>query len=442
MRVLLLVLAISANAQSLKLGAVGDIIFHGQLQRQAYCLDQETSYCTGSRSNPDFQFMWQFVEEHLEAMDIMFGNLEGPSNPNLPYRTNGEQESSKVFNFDQEAINQLAASGFDILTVANNHSLDAGQSGVSETIDALENVGIEPIGLQRSGQRGFSRTVRIVEENGIRLAFISCAGFLNGNTDTRNQIAKCYSQDSQTPNDPGNPEILNLIEEYSNRRDINGVIFSPHWGIDAGTYDRQASSTAAQGRRVHNSQRRLASAAIQRGADLILGHHPHVLQEYERTTEGKYIFYSLGNFVSNQTPWNWMDRPNVTDRYLKRFQKRTSVILYLDIRLNRNRKIRVNQFKVLPIYMKARSEFENRFNMALGESVYRMRTLIPAIPYEDFLNTNTTSVNSGNIQRGSYTFQENLFLTRQLVRHSFPEQYWITNEEYENPNLIFSRGRN
>lgn len=427
-------LSLTANASQLTLGAGGDIIFHGQLQRQAYCMDQSSRYCYGSEEKPDFSVLWKFIQNPMQSVDLMFLNLEGPSTKRKPYRTNDEQASSKVFNFDEEAIFQLADDGVDIMTVANNHSLDMGQNAISDTLQVLSKAGIHSVGMVEKGE-SIDSAIAVVEKNGIRLAFIGCTHHINGNRDHEKQVSACFESTSTKQSFIPNKEILSLIRRTSSRKDIDGVIFTPHWGRDAGWVDRAAKRSAADGRRIVSHQRSLAKAAIDNGAMTILGHHPHVIQPIEKI-DNKFVFYSLGNFLSNQTPWNWHGRKEgVVDRHFKRFQKRVSAMFFLNI-VKENGKTFVKDYKVLPTYMKARSEFESG-SFPQDIQARNLRTLVPVIEREPFWNGDRSAVPEAIIKSGAYTFQYNLRMAYQLLAEIIGEEKFLSLEEFDNPERIF-----
>ena len=432
----ILLYSLSLNAQQITLGAGGDTIFHGQLQRQAYCMDQSRNYCHGSKKSPDFKVLWKYLEKPMKDVDLMFLNLEGPSTKRKAYRTNKETESSKIFNFDEEAIYQLAESGVDVMTLANNHSLDMGRAAISDTKNILSRANIQSTGTLDLNE-DLEDGVAVVEKKGIRLAFIGCTHHLNGNKDTTNQVLKCFESASTKQKYKPNKKILNLIKKYSFKENVHGVIFTPHWGRDAGWVDRIRKTTAKDGRKIVSHQKQLAKLAIKNGAMTVLGHHPHVLQDVEYI-QGKPVFYSLGNFLSNQTPWNWHNRDkSIKERHLKRVQRRVSVLLFLNI-IKEGKQARVADYKVLPTYMKARKEFEAGA-FPHDKRTRNLRTLIPVLEMDPFWDGKTNSIPSKTITSGSYKFQHHLYIARTLIEKVFPKEKWITNEEFQEPTRIFSK---
>jgi len=183
-----------------------------------------------------------------------------------------------LFNTPQSLAHTLVDTGFNIVNIANNHTMDMGRSGLYATLDLLDTFeGITVLGARKSGIGS-----RLILKNNITLGFLSYTYGLNG-------IA--------LPAD--NPNLVSVInrnrmaQEIKNLRPLcDFLIISMHWGeeyllIEPDSY-----------------QKNLAVFLSEQNVDLIIGHHPHVLQRVEtlkRPDGGKTLcFYSLGNFVSNQ----------------------------------------------------------------------------------------------------------------------------------------------
>jgi poly-gamma-glutamate capsule biosynthesis protein CapA/YwtB (metallophosphatase superfamily) len=198
-------------------------------------------------------YTWPFtqVSEVLGGADISIVNLENPVMNECP-----PSESDMVFCMPAAALEGLTFAGIDIATVANNHTYDQGSAGYTSTVDALNAVGIQPSG---------SESLVIVDRGETRFGFI---GF--------NRIR----QTAELPV-PTTPEVIASIEAADKLVDV--LIVSFHWGVEF------TSEPIVD-------QRDLAHAAVRAGADVIIGHHPHVLQTIEEY-RGVPIFYSLGNFV-------------------------------------------------------------------------------------------------------------------------------------------------
>ncbi len=249
----LLLVAGSAKAEPvITLVAVGDI----QLGRGVGKIIK--------REGPDYPF--RQVAPMLRGADITFGNLEcalsGSGQP-LPKRFS--------FKADLAAASGLAAAGFDVLSLANNHSLDCGRAALAETVAVLSKHVVKAVGVGRSAKEAAASV--IVERKGLHIAFLA-----------RTAVAPegiIYREDSPGP---APLEIEKIEQEVRTARgQADFVVVSLHWGVE---YARQPQE----------AQRRLARRLIDAGACLVVGHHPHTRQPMERY-RGGLIAYSLGNFV-------------------------------------------------------------------------------------------------------------------------------------------------
>ena len=204
----------------------------------------------------------------LAASDIAFVNLESPFSDQGPYRKGG-----LVFHAAPAMIAGLKLAGIAVASTANNHSRDCAAHGVEFTLAWLRAHGIEPVGSGESDAAAHKGIVLV--RHGVRFGFLG------------------YTYDQNNGNwkdiDPrialADPKIVcRDVSEIRKRADV--VIVSMHHGIEY-----TLKPTAAQVAFAH--------AAIDAGATLVVGHHPHVVQPSEHYRDGL-IFYSLGNFIFDQ----------------------------------------------------------------------------------------------------------------------------------------------
>lgn len=202
----------------------------------------------------------------LAAADVAIGNLEAP------FGTRG-RPFKKRFTFLVPPVHAaaLARAGFDVMALANNHMMDYGPEPLAATLALLDSLGIAHSGAGPDAAR--ARAPAIVERNGVRIAFLSYSRvhplqFWAG----RKKPGTAAADDAAVAAD---------IREAKTHADL--VVVSVHWGAEL--MDRPK-----------DYQVRLAHAAVDAGADLVLGHHPHVLQGLE-LYKGRLIAYSLGNFA-------------------------------------------------------------------------------------------------------------------------------------------------
>ena len=210
--------------------------------------------------------------EILEKADITFCNLESPF-----YDDDLLDEEWLIFGAEPTTIEGLKYAGFDIVSLANNHFGDQGVAGMLFTFTHLNENRIEYIGAGKNEEK--AREPKIIERNGVKFAFL-------GYNDVKPAIQKGYMATSEKPG----VAVLtkdNLMEDIKRAKErAQVVIVSIHWGIEYETSPTERQIT-------------FAHLAIDSGASLVLGHHPHVIQPLEEYKDG-YIFYSLGNFVFDQ----------------------------------------------------------------------------------------------------------------------------------------------
>lgn len=239
--------------------AMGDMIFHQPIVKNY-------------RSNETYDFTPIFfnISAEINEADIAVANFEGSVN------SNRKLSGFPLFNFPKESIYSLKNAGFDLMSTANNHALDTGLEGVAETLAHINDSGMKSFGtLSKDGEKGI-----VVEENGIKIGFISFTDTLNGMDSLmrdKEYSVNTFSQDFE--ND------IKILKEKS---DI--VIVYPHWGNEY---------------QYHPSDRQLflKEKLQESGANIILGSHPHVLQRYqieERDNNKFFTIFSMGNALSNQ----------------------------------------------------------------------------------------------------------------------------------------------
>lgn len=209
----------------------------------------------------------------LKAADITFANLESPF-----YDQGPSIKEGMVFKAEPNTIEGLLYASFDIVSLANNHFGDRGVAGMNFTFQHLTDSKIQYVGAGENLTK--ARETKIIERNGIKFAFL---GY--------DDIASTITPQSYTATDtksglaPLKEEWLKAdIKNAKEKADV--VVVSFHWGTE---YQQTPNER----------QKNVGRLAIDSGASLVLGHHPHVIQPYEKYKDG-YIFYSLGNFVFDQ----------------------------------------------------------------------------------------------------------------------------------------------
>lgn len=204
----------------------------------------------------------------LAAADVAFVNLEAPFSDQGPVMQRG-----MVFKTEPEMVAGLSLAGIDVVSTANNHARDRGAYGVEFTLDWLAKHGIAVAGTGKTVEEAHAGAV--VERNGVRFGFLAYTyDANNGNhTDIDTRIALL---DIET--------MRHDVAALKRRADV--IMVSMHAGAE---YQP----------RPNKQQQEFARAAIDAGASVVAGHHPHVRQPME-SYGGGVIFYSLGNLVFDQ----------------------------------------------------------------------------------------------------------------------------------------------
>jgi poly-gamma-glutamate capsule biosynthesis protein CapA/YwtB (metallophosphatase superfamily) len=210
------------------------------------------------------------VESLLNTADVTIGNLEGPLSNRGTHV--GGKTPDHIFAGDPRAIEGLTASGFDLLALANNHIMDHGGDALTDTLATLDGAGIGHAGAGMDKAAAWAPA--IIERNGKKIAYLSFSQIVPGGfTPTSSRPGMATGRDMHA--------VTAAIAAARQQADY--VIVSYHWGVEQ-------SYTA------NTSQKRDARASIDAGADMVLSHHPHVMQGIE-FYKGKLIAYSLGDFI-------------------------------------------------------------------------------------------------------------------------------------------------
>lgn len=300
----------------LTIAAVGDVLLHGPLQRQAY----------GARDG--FSSLWGAVQPLLSRADLTYGNLEGPcadghttsgTTPDPGKVFDGKVYSGyPQFNYHPSLLPALREAGFDVVSTANNHALDRRGRGADRTIDNLVRAGLPFTGTRPSSDPQ-APWYAMTEARGVRIAWLACTFSTNGIADPKNQVLSCYED---------KPTVLSTIRALRERSDVDAVIVTPHWGVE---YQHSPQS----------QEKKLAHDMLDAGAIAVLGGHPHVVQPWEKhtTPDGRegFVIYSLGNFVSGQSG----------------LAKRSSLVLVLGLTKGADGTVTVNGVRHVPIQMNA-----------------------------------------------------------------------------------------
>mgnify|MGYP003375417529 FL=1 len=312
------------------MAVVGDIMVHDYQYNEAYDPNTDTY---------DFMHNFQEIKPFLSGYDVVIGNLELTfGGTDKPY------SSFPCFNTPDSFLDAVKDAGFDLLTTANNHSMDTGQAGLIRTLDKLDEYGIAHVGTYCSQQE--RDTIYTKEINGITFAFVSATYGTNGIPVPEKYLVNLIDE----------TQMVSDIQKAQEMADI--VVVLPHMGNEYETAPRDVFI-------------QWADSMFAAGADIVLASHPHVLQrmEYRKVDHGDgehdgFIIYSLGNFISSQTtpPRN------------------ASIILHLTVEQIGDAPPSVKEVSFVPIWTQFRNaQNQNHF---VVRSVYDMLTLPQAQRYD------------------------------------------------------------
>ena len=237
-------------------------------------------------------------------------------------------------NSPTELAYALKSAGVDLMATANNHSLDMGWEGIVGTLDRLDTAGLAHVGTYRTSQE--RSTPVVVDISGIKVAFLNYTASLNGLTPPEEHEG--YAVNTLDPD---------VIAEDASTARIWGadvVIAMLHFGDE---YEREPSEDQVE----------MSQEILSRGVDVIIGAHPHVAQPIAHVVQysswrvvGKYIAYSLGNFISNQR-WRYSDSGLVAYVHIEKQGLRAVVtgVSYLPVYVQRSATESPVRYRVLPV---------------------------------------------------------------------------------------------
>lgn len=225
-----------------------------------------------------WEYLFAETAPLLRSADLSFANLESP--------IGAAGRFINMFQAPSQAVEGLAFAGLDVLSLANNHALDYHHEGLLETMRLLREYGIDWVGAGRNIEE--ARRPLIREVGGVKVGFLAYT-----------EMWFVYAREpiswQATPDEPGvaPAELDQVVEDVHRLRgQVDVLVVSVHWGKE---YVHEPTP----------EQMSLARAAAEAGADIVLGHHPHVLQGIEFWGKGV-IAYSLGNFVFDlNLPSTW-----------------------------------------------------------------------------------------------------------------------------------------
>ncbi len=254
----------SNSHDSLTLIFAGDIMGHSPQFQAAY---------NQSTKSYNYDICFQRVKPYIESADIAIVNLEAPL-AGRPY------SGYPNFSSPDALLDGIKNAGYDILLTANNHVVDRGKQGLERTIRTIKKRNLLYAGSYIDKIQRDSLYPLIVEKKGIKIAFLNCTYGTNGISVV-------------------SPNIVNYIDtieikydiQKAKSKNVDFMVMTVHWGTE---YELKNNSF----------QESIADFFIRNGINLVVGSHPHVVQnaeiKYNNDSIPVPVFYSLGNSISNQ----------------------------------------------------------------------------------------------------------------------------------------------
>ena len=274
------------------------------------------------------------MKKYFDEADLVVGNLE-----TVFAGADVGISDYPCFNSPDAFADAIADAGFDVLTTANNHSMDKRMDGVLRTLDVLDERGMDHIGTYRSAEERENILIRDV--NGIKIAFLSYTYGTNGIPVPESWLVN-----------PLDEELIKSDIARAKALEPDMIVVLPHMGNEYEEY-------------VRDTFKNWAHMMLEAGADIVVASHPHVLQPMETVeladddggTRTGFIMYSMGNFISSQTtpPRN------------------ASILLNIDIEKTWQGKTYIKEVSFVPIWTQFQNaNWQNHF---VVRSVYEMLTL-------------------------------------------------------------------
>lgn len=245
----------SPSGQTVTLNFGGDVMFAGKVGEKL--------------AKEGYDYPYQYVKDKFTSDDLTVVNLETP----VTDSNTTAADKTYAFKSSPQALPHMAQAGIDAVNLANNHILDQGITGLTDTITQLDQSGISYVGAGKDSARAYEP--QYFDRKGIKIALL---GFSRVIPETSWNAGK---------NQPGVATAYDAtaaqaaIREAKKKADI--VVVVAHWGVE------RSDTLVAH-------QTDLAHTFVDAGADLVIGGHPHVLQGVEQY-KGKWIAYSTGNFI-------------------------------------------------------------------------------------------------------------------------------------------------
>lgn len=273
-----------------KLSAVGDISFQGRYSDYPKC------------------DLIESIMSVFKHSDVVVANLE---NPLIESGIGTPSVGKCTLRGGIGWADVIKESGIAVVSLANNHMMDYGEEGLFSTIDALDRAGVKHVGVGKN--RDDASKPLFLEVAGYSIAFLSRSSVIVN--------SRCYAGDDT----PGVAflDVQSTIEMVRHcKKNADYVILILHWGLE--NYEHPSPE-----------QRRLAKQFIDSGVDLILGHHPHVIQGVE-TINNSVVNYSSGNFIFDEFAWSFLNMDGELQDTVLRMRDKNRQGMIMNVEFNQS----------------------------------------------------------------------------------------------------------
>lgn len=236
---------------------VGDVLIHESVYKDA--IQSDGTY--------NFHHMFTEVEPILKKYDLKFCNQESIIGGNV-LGISGYPS----FNSPDEIGDEIVNIGFNLISLANNHAMDKGEDAVLYSNSYWKTKKVNTAGSYLNMEE--RNNIPVYEMNGIKYAFLAYTTIINGGSPSKEYLVNMYSAD----------KVKQDIDSIKDKTDV--IMVSMHWGEEYTNIPTQ-------------NQKEIAEYLSSLGVNLIIGHHPHVVQPVTYIND-TLVIYSLGNFISNQ----------------------------------------------------------------------------------------------------------------------------------------------
>lgn len=331
----------TAEPITFTLTSLGDTLCHNTQYWDAY---------NSKTDEYDFSYVYEDIKNYTLSSDITIGSLE----TTFAGKEKG-YSNYPTFNTPDSLATALKDIGVDVVSLAGNHALDYGYTGLCRTIDVFNNIGLSHLGTYKTAED--QEKILIKDVKGVKIAFINYTYGTNG-----------------IPLPSGKDFCVNLIDKDFIKKQINQakeqnvdmIVACMHWGTE---YRTTANS----------EQKDLANFLFENGVDVILGNHPHVLEPMEKktitlqdgTTKDVFVVYALGNFTADQRDEITRDSAILNLTITKNSDSKISIdkVNYVPIYMYKNTNVSTHKFKILDIE-KTIKDYEEGINTSINSTVY------------------------------------------------------------------------